>query len=308
MIVEERLSENEDKRRLYGGDPHFRAGYISFANAVGAEEVGDVTWRLASVVLKPEALVGRKAVACCSYLFSVGFIPVAATTVHISSLAVRELWRYQINVATEERLCAMERIFAAGPSVFLAFRFPMQEGATGGASASSVLNQMKGPSDPAKRAAWQLRASIDAAPSRLLTYVHAAEEPGDVIRDVGVLFDEPQRRKLVRSMVQGEMGRDEMLGVVNDAMGAYALHDLEPVASMRRLRRALEYATGQGANAALTRASEWVEAAEAGSAGDWSAFMDAIAMSGIDVDAWDAITVGADVMAMDVGGERRLLS
>ncbi len=307
MIVSDRLSASKAKRRLYAEDPHFRAGYISFANAVGMEAVADFTWPLASVILKPESLAGRTALACCMFLFAHGFVPLAATAVHLSSLAVREIWRYQINVATEERLYAMDRIFASGPSVFLVLRRPQERESAEGASASSMLNEIKGPSEPSKRKPWHLRASIGAAPSRLLTHVHVAEEPADVIRDVGVLFDEPQRRGLLQSIPQGEMKQDEVIDVVNDAASAYPEHDLDPTASVRRLRQFLKRAASQDSNEALALASSWLDSAEQGVASDWHRFITTVDLLDIDFDVWDLITVGSDVMTMDQEYERRLL-
>ena len=303
MIVPERLSSSTAKRRLYAEDPHFRAGYVSFANAVGSEAVTDLTWPLASVILKPESLAGRTAGACCTFLFGHGFVPLAAAAVHISSLAVRELWRYQINVATEERLYAMDRIFASGPSVYLAFRYP-----GGGRSASSVLDAIKGPSEPSKRAPWHLRASIGARPSRLLTHIHAAEEPADVIRDLGVLFDMPQRQELVRSLQRGGIKRDRMIAIVNDAANRYPPHDLDPARSISRLRSAIDSAVDQGTGAAATLASNWLAAAERGAASDWQCFVESLCTIDIDVTAWDLITIGSEVMTMDLVDECRLLT
>lgn len=307
MIAQERLSTSKVKRRLYAKDPHFRAGYISFANAVGTEAVANFTWPLASVILKPESLAGRTAVACCTFLFAHGFVPLAATAVHISSLAVREMWRYQINVATEERLYAMDRIFASGPSMFLVLRYAPERESVENASASSMLNEMKGPSEPSKRKPWHLRASIGAAPSRLLTHVHVAEEPADVIRDVGVLFDGPQRRGLMRSLQQGEIKQDDVMDIVDDAASAYTEHDLDPTASVSRLRQLLKRAGSQDSNQAVALASSWLDAAERGIASDWHGFIEVVDSLDIDCDLWDLITIGSDVMTMDKADERRLL-
>lgn len=306
MIVPERLSTSEAKRDLYATDPHFRAGLISVANAVGADGVADFTWPLASVLLKPESLVGRTAVECCTFLLSRGFVPLAATAVQISSFAVRELWRYQINVATEERLYAMDRIFASGPSVYLVFRYPVG-GVSEGASASFILNAMKGPSEPSARMPWHLRSSIGAVPSRLLTHIHAAEEPADVIRDMGALFDESQRQGLLRSFQLGDVEPEQMLGFVREVMGEYAPHDLDPGNSISRLRRAIDGAADRGQNRDIAFAMQWLDAAEHGAGSDWYGFVHYLSTRYIDVNVWDLIVSGSDVMTMDVGGERRLL-
>lgn len=58
----------------------------------------------ASIILKPEAIVNRKAHLCIEFLMQHGFIPVAQKRFQFNRHLIRDLWRFQFNAATRERL------------------------------------------------------------------------------------------------------------------------------------------------------------------------------------------------------------
>lgn len=96
------------------------------------------------------------------------------------------------------------------------------------------LQQFKGPTLPRQRAAHHLRAGL-GPPNRLLNFVHAADEPADVLREVGLLLDRPTRRVVIERMRSGRPALDELARLRDAVYRDDEPHDLLPAPALSRL-------------------------------------------------------------------------
>lgn len=79
----------------------------------------DVLNRYTFVVLKPDAVAGRRCELILGILRSKGWHPVAATAVRFDPLLVRELWRYQFNAASAQRIAVVDPLLSSGRSLLI---------------------------------------------------------------------------------------------------------------------------------------------------------------------------------------------
>src|SRR5947209_20435803 len=95
------LTCNPKKQELFLLDPAYRAGLASVGQVL--HNNAEVTC-LALALLRPDAFYFRKAHQILDILGANGFTPIAVREVRISHSQVFEIWRYQLNKATDERL------------------------------------------------------------------------------------------------------------------------------------------------------------------------------------------------------------
>jgi hypothetical protein len=113
-----------------------------------------------------------------------------------------------------------------------------------GVPASVRLADFKGSSDPAKVQPGQLRALL-RPPNRVINFIHVADEPADVIRELGILLDRPQRRGLlaqVLAQVREGSRTDAMAEVrrnVSRLEQEYPASDFDLEHALERLKPAL---------------------------------------------------------------------
>jgi hypothetical protein len=105
--------------------------------------------------------------------------------------------------------------------------------------ASLRLAQRKGHSLPARRRPDDLR-SVLRPPNQILNFVHVADEPADIVRELGIFFDRRERRALLAAL--RDRHRHDALARVAAAIAAVEAHqpahDLDFAASLARLERA----------------------------------------------------------------------
>lgn len=202
VISEEDLSQHEwnqltrmpSKSSLYQHDIYFRES-LADARRMLTPGKPHVLACHATILVKPDAIVGGRVRALCSFLQEMGLEPIFWTPIPVGRLAARELWRYQWSAATLDRVALSDRLFAVCDSVFMLLRGE----ATHPAPASVRLSATKGSPLPQERSPHELRAVLDS-PNRMLTFVHVADEPADVVRDIGVLFERLERMDIYGRM------------------------------------------------------------------------------------------------------------
>ncbi len=183
------------KRDCYRRDPHFREAMYDGVRILG-DELFAALHSVALLAFKPEALAGRRVDAVLRFVTKHRFTPMCIVPLVFTRHIVRELWRYQWNAATIEKMELADRLNCALPTVMLLLRddrLPRE------LPASVRLKTLKGSAVTAGRDVGSLRAAI-AAPNRMITFVHAPDEPADVIRELGVFFDRPTRLAILSNL------------------------------------------------------------------------------------------------------------
>jgi nucleoside diphosphate kinase len=172
------------KRALYGTDTYAIEGLAQFGAAL------DDPHRFANLhtylLVKPEAVASRRLTLISSWWTRNDFRVAATRTVRFNRWMVRALWGYHWNAVTEEHRRAVDRIMTTGPSALILLR----DVSSGGPSASARLARSKGPADPRRRSAGELRHALGGEGGPLLNFVHSPDEPLDFVRELSVLLDE----------------------------------------------------------------------------------------------------------------------
>jgi hypothetical protein len=255
------------------------------------------------VTLKPEAIAGRRVRSCLEFLLDRRFVPILHRVVRHSRHSLREIWRYQWNVATLDRLALSDRMSTVSESLFLLLQDvnePLE------VPAAVRLRGLKGSALPWLRRPEQLRSVLRGS-NRMMTFVHASDEPIDVIREIGITFDREERRRLYRE-VAGGLFRDASAAVLESAELLYRRHPEHPLELGRSLaelgralrRRADERPELRPVVEALERR---LRSAECGEALPWREFDAGLREVGAPVDGWDALVVGSHFVQHDVENE-----
>jgi len=229
------LSTSDRKRELYADDSCFRTGWEAFVN--GADG-GDRTLlrRISTVTFKPDALVTRSVATGLERLRAAGYRVLSAHPTRLTPARAQWVWRFQWNRATIDRLRLALYFLDRGPSIVVALAAPAT---TGAEPATAQLARCKGSAD--HFAPDSLRGVMGMR-NRLLSLVHTPDEPADLVRDVGAMFDRHDAigfwRDVARRCAAGEDGEDEAGQLCADLADALVRHELDPAAVA--VRRGLE--------------------------------------------------------------------
>lgn len=241
--VESWLSADPVKRDYYGDDPYFWEGWSSFVAAAGgtaaAHLAGTELRHVTFLVVKPEAVVGRKVGPILSFLAARGFRVVGAWPVTMGRHEVRSIWRYQFNALPVANIRVFE-MMVGGDDLFLV---GVEHGLAGGEpSAPDLLSRSKGSSaDPTGRGSLR---DVLGRPALLVSYVHTPDEPADVLRELAVLVGPRQQRRILAALLGSRQWTQAQFDAAASAVRATMTaryddsppHDLDPLASLRRIR------------------------------------------------------------------------
>ncbi|MFF2773858.1 nucleoside-diphosphate kinase [Streptomyces sp. NPDC058052] len=230
------LTADPAKREVYRYDTYLREGLRSFAGVTGLHRSHDFTF----VVLKPDAVAGRRCELILGILRDEGWLPAAATTIRFDPLLTRELWRYQFNAASEQRIDVVDHLLGSGPALLVLLRDVRRPP---GMPASVRLTAAKGSADPEAARHADLRTRIGRV-NGLLNFIHTADDPADVVRELQ-LFSYQAGWEWCREALAGDAPRaaerarsadpaHALLDVVHAAIPA---HDLDVDAALGRLSR-----------------------------------------------------------------------
>jgi hypothetical protein len=249
---------------------------------------------LTFVLFKPDGMVAHSVLPTLEVLKRHHFAPLAHTLMRFDRMTIRELWRYELNLATLSRLDTIDRLLTASPSVLILLRD--DSGAPG--TAAERLSKLKGPSFLRLREKSHLRCAIGARDG-LLNYIHTPDEPADVVRELGVLLDRERRRRLLSGLKGLEWSDREA------RWQDVPSHDLELAPALKRIRKVL------AAHASRPEASLIAQACEdaaLGRATESGPIVDAFSSLGGAVDPWDEIVLLVAVTECNLQGIRPFLS
>jgi nucleoside diphosphate kinase len=276
------LSRFQDKLDVYATDTYFLESWEDLLGEQALRELPPLS-QLASLTLKPDAVVGRTIRPTIQWLTQHGFSIVAAEIIDFDRHTIRAIWQYSWNVASRDRKDIVDLLLTMTPSLYLALRGPDD--------ASLWLSQHKGPANPRYRRPGQLRHGLGSF-STLLNFVHTSDEPADFVRELGIYFPAPSRRRIYRQISSGESLSDYADGLAAELEFRFPPHDLRLDASIARMRDEIAGRDEPGLLALLDELS-------AGASRDWKALFEAIESAGLRSPTWDAIVVATNLVRMD---------
>lgn len=290
------------KRDLYERETYFREGLDDIGRLFGdPARTAAGLHTSALLMLKPDGLAAGKLRPVLDYLEEQGLRVVAARTLHFTRHHWRELWRYQLTSATLDRLAVNDCLLLAGPALALMLTD------TGGHElpATVRLSQLKGSATLEAQKPGTLR-SLLGQPNRVLSYIHVADEPADLVRELGLLFEAPERHELIGGLVRGELSAEHRQGLA-EALALYPPpgRRLSRRDALDRITRAVHEAAGAGARGPL---HEQLAALERGEPVAWRTFLRALEALGVRPDRWDLAVLGASSIVYDEPGRPKVLT
>ena len=297
--VLDRMTDNSRKRELYDSEVYCREAMADCLELWPVEPLAHLS-RLTAAILKPEAVAGRMLEVSLAFFRRNGFRVVAAQTLRIDRLMLRELWRYRFNVATPERLLVMDLLMSAGPSLFLV----LDDSREAGATAAARLKSLKGPSTPSSREPHQLRFVLGVR-SHLINYLHAPDEVADLVRELAILFDRSDRRRLLKRAAECQDRTHDAETLAADLYRTCPAHDLSYQRSLDRLEAASR--AGAFPPDRSHAVSSLMEGIRSNQSRDWRTLFALLDEMGARIDAWDRIVVLAELIDMSLPGRAPLL-
>lgn len=296
------LTTIDDKFTVFSTESYFREAWDGALAEFGSGAEALVQ-RLALVTFKPESIVGRRVGRCLDFLLEHGFVAIAHRRFRYTRRSMREIWRYQWNVATLERLALSDVMNTATESLFVVLQ-DVQEPLE--VPATVRLRGLKGSALPWLRKPDQLRSVLGGG-NRMMTFVHCSDEPIDVIREIGICFGRREQRALLRE-IRGGIFRDRRAEVLDAAEALYEetpAHSLdldEALASLEATLREAERRRPERAEqveAVRTR----LRLAESGEPLAWRQFEEDLASLGVEAPLWDCVVLGSQFVQHDVENE-----
>ncbi|WP_349368724.1 hypothetical protein [Salinarimonas sp.] len=288
------------ERRVLREDLHFRAAWHDARTLLGPG-AADAVRDLALLCLKPDAVVGRRGARILAFLEEHGGTPVAAAPIRFERRATYELWRNDWVVYPVDRLAFCRFWYEAAEGLLLLVHMP----ARGAVSAARRLSAVKGSSLPRARRPTDLRTRLEP-PNQVLNFVHVADHPGDVLRELSILLDPPARRAALgeaAAQVRPEAARARVRAALEAVEARNPRHDLLFAPALERL---LASPAGPILEAEVFARRPALRAgrAAAGLAGDegvpWWTFEAAIAGATLDHRArWDVVVVASELVAYE---------
>ena len=193
---EDLLSKNLFKHYYYNQDPHYREGLAIVKNMLNGDSFRDLLWNHSMLIIRPDAFWLGEPVLALPILVRHGLFPVAWREVKISGSAADSWWRYQANVMTPERIKLIRRLLKFDSSMLILLR----DCSTRNCPSTVHLTYLKGPSLAVKREPWQLRAAVGANHGNILSYIHASDEPADMLREMCLLLGKRRMQKIIEKV------------------------------------------------------------------------------------------------------------
>lgn len=299
-----RLTIMSMKPEMYADEEgnHLRSGLTAAHDVFGPALTG-VLDGLAVLVIQPDAIAQRQVELCVSFLGEHGFAPMVAVPFTLRPPGARALWRFQFNAITSGSKAIGEGVYCGRPSLMLLLT-DMRP--VGGKPASVRLAGLKGSSDPARRVAGQLRTRLGSI-NRVFGSIHCPDEPIDVLREIAVMFAEPELSRIYRDLrdaLSAGMPLD-VAGATETVYAAIPEHDFHVERATRRLLAVLDGHGGNGVSRRLVEIVHTVCRHE--SKLDWHAFALGLGELEIDPYDWDPLLVGSQYVQYELPGTPKLI-
>ena len=244
--IEPWLARDDRKRAIFLDDPYFWEGWSLYHAARPPDRA---LTRLTFLLVKPEAIAGRRVEPILGFVRSAGFLVVGTWPVRMGRHEVRNLWRYSLNELPIAHIRALEMLVTAGQLFLVGLSLGRDDCLgrvdPGQVTAAELLSRGKG-STSRPEAPGTLRQRL-GCPALTLNFVHAPDEPADVLRELAVLGGANLQEQVIdRLLAAGEWPPERF-----DAMGSEAAakmtsqyaqcpaHDLDVEATFSRMRRCL---------------------------------------------------------------------
>ncbi|GAA2999780.1 nucleoside-diphosphate kinase [Actinokineospora diospyrosa] len=250
----------------------------------------------ALLVIQPDCVAAGLARPCFDFVRAHGFEPVHHTRFRLDHRVAAAVWHYQSAISTQDCLDVADAICDYADAVLVVLRdtTPVEH-----LPASLRLTYLKGPARPERREPGQLRQVL-GSPNCLVAYVHASDEPIDVIRESYLMAGEEVPSMYAAMTAPIDPSVSASLYAELEAMtAATERSDMNPAAALNRLMA--QTPPGHPATCALQATRD------TGAHIDWARLREHLADLGIDPHSWDPLLVASHHIVYDLpAAERRI--
>jgi nucleoside diphosphate kinase len=293
LSLPEWLSCFPEKLKYYKADNDFLEGWASLTNL---ERQGlfslERLWTLGSVLFKADTMLRGNGLRGISFLEEHGFQIRAVRAVSFSGERVDHLWRYSLGRLSNERVELLKRLQAISPSLYL-----IVEAAGNGSRlpCSLRVTELKGQVALDQRDERTIRYAMGEPQSAFFNFVHTADEPSDLVRELGLLFDRTERNRLIQEAVSGS--KPDAEGVYKALMARCSHSRLDFSGSIQKLRERVGSANvlSDGERADLSAAANRLRHTGYGS---WLRLRHRLLTRGVRIDEIDEIIIAANLIPL----------
>ena len=178
------LSNTPQKLEIYRNDFYYEWSFNQALNIL-QDEFLYILKNTALLLIKPDANIMNRIPIILRLLDSNGYELLYVARLQVTHTQATEMWKYQWSAATIDRIIVNEKLMELGPSFFLLLR-NRQHTHSSAQPLSAYLTEQKGAANKKLQKAENFRAVLKPL-NIILNYIHTADEPADVIREIGVL-------------------------------------------------------------------------------------------------------------------------
>ncbi len=297
------LTRNPLKPVVYSREPYFREACGDLIDLLGDETIGTVL-RHGLVVVKPDGRALGSVGTVVDFYARHGFTPIDVRPVDFSRTVWRALWVHQMTQASVDRLMINDLILSGKGLALL-----LRDTTDTSIPAAVRLSELKGPAKMENQSEDCLRRAV-RQPNRIFSLVHSADEPADMVRELGILFTQAERRAItiaMRSRVLAEPSARLLAEIRRSEQPPKRVFDRE--ASRKQViavinQRVAEDDLSTAVQETLVRAANDLESDRLLSVPMLCA---ALVDAGITVDPWDLAVAVSFVMEHDVPGASKII-
>lgn len=284
------------KPTLFATDIYFRDCWAEALESWPTDTAG-VVRRLGLLIFKPDAIVGRRVERAVDFMNRHGLRVIHVSVVHLNRHISAELWRYNWNFATIDRIRLSTLLYDACDTLALIVTNSDPAADSKPVPVSVRLSELKGSASKPNGDGARMRELL-GMPNRLLNFVHIADEPADIVRELGILFDAAERRIVLDDIKQALeiSAQTDVAARASRLYEAAGEHDLDFRRSLERLVASGAMSPEAAANMRMGGASRSLT---------WPELARTIAL---DVhNRWDFLTVGTTLLCDEREGHVDLL-
>lgn len=199
------LTLSEKKSELYCRDLYYELSY-SIAIDVLKDRFLKTIWSIGLLIIKPEAERLGRIPLILELLSSNGYEIVRTLKTEIAAVQTTEIWKYQWSAASMDRINTNINLMKMEPSYVLILKNP-RYAVSQSCPLSMILTEQKGSADAKFRNESHFRTALKPL-NMILNYIHTSDEPMDVIRELGILFDIDRLYEIYSSLINTNVKND----------------------------------------------------------------------------------------------------
>lgn len=184
------------KKRYFNTETYFRESWFDGYSIAGDQLLNKLV-RTAVVIFKPEVFATDKTKSIVKLIEKYDFKFKSAYITKFNKFKIREVWRYQYSEATIDRMELVDNLYCLGDALFMFFE---DTSSHLDMPTSARLHRLKGASEERLRSKDSLR-SIIKIPNGVIRFFHISDEPADIIREIGIMFNREERLKIYKDLI-----------------------------------------------------------------------------------------------------------